>query len=136
MQRACAVSYRADRGQTPGPPSYTIHKCRKCRGYLHGICGEKDPIEDDDCKRVCERHCSPESQRRAEAGSKDVRSADDNSQKSYAPGASGDATGGKPGASSKKAVGGQKRSNLSRRKVLHITSYLFPSEGEDGVYCI
>ena len=41
-------------GKTPGPPSCTIHKCRKCRGYLHGICGEKDAIEDDDCKRVCE----------------------------------------------------------------------------------
>ena len=41
-------------GQTPGPPFYTIHKCRICRGYLHGICGEKDPIEDDDGKRVYE----------------------------------------------------------------------------------
>ncbi|CAN0087762.1 unnamed protein product [Ascophyllum nodosum] len=40
--------------QTPGPPFYIIHKCRKCRGYLHGVCGEKDPIEDDDCKHVCE----------------------------------------------------------------------------------
>ena len=44
-------------GQTPEPPFYIINKCRKCRGYLHGICGEKDPIEDDDCKRECEGHC-------------------------------------------------------------------------------
>ncbi|CAM9836153.1 unnamed protein product [Ascophyllum nodosum] len=43
-------------GQTPGPPSYTIYKCRKCWVHLHGICEEKDPIEDDACKRVCERH--------------------------------------------------------------------------------
>ena len=57
-------------GQTPGPPSYTIHKCRKSRGYLHGICGEKDPIENDDCKRVCEGHRSPESQRRQTITSK------------------------------------------------------------------
>ena len=41
-------------GQTPGQPFYTIHKCRICRGYFHGICGEKDPIEDDDGKRVYE----------------------------------------------------------------------------------
>ena len=41
-------------GQTLGPPFDTINKCRKCCGYFHGICGEKDPIEDDDCKRVCE----------------------------------------------------------------------------------
>ena len=40
--------------QTSRPPFYTIHKCRKCRGDLHGISGEKDPMEDDDCKRVCE----------------------------------------------------------------------------------
>ena len=24
---------------TPGPPSYTTHKCAKCSGFLHGICG-------------------------------------------------------------------------------------------------
>ena len=41
-------------GHTPGPPLYTIHKRRKCYEYLHGICGEQDPIEDDDCKRLCE----------------------------------------------------------------------------------
>ena len=41
-------------GQAPGPPFYTVHKCRICRGYLHGICGEKDLIEDDDGKRVYE----------------------------------------------------------------------------------
>ena len=53
----CAAGVRCKLpGQTPRPPSYTIDKCRKCRGYLHGICGEKDPIEDDDCKRVCEGH--------------------------------------------------------------------------------
>ena len=52
----CAAGVRCKLpGQTPGPPFYTIDKCRKCRGYLHGICGEKDPIEDDDCKRMWER---------------------------------------------------------------------------------
>ena len=42
---------------TPGPSFYTIHKCRKCGGHLDGICGEKDPELNDDCKRVCERQC-------------------------------------------------------------------------------
>ena len=41
-------------GQTPVPTFYTIHKCREGCGYLNGICGEKDPIDDFDCKRVCE----------------------------------------------------------------------------------
>ena len=143
MQRACAVSYW---GRHQGHPPTQSTSVANVGGYLDGVCGEKDPIEDDDCKRVSEGHCSPESQPRAEAGSKDARPADDNSQKSCVPGASGDTTGGKPRTSSKMAVGGQKRSNLSlrmclsffsatRKKVSHITSYLFPSEGEDGVYC-
>ncbi|CAN0037226.1 unnamed protein product, partial [Choristocarpus tenellus] len=46
---------------TPIPPFYTIRKCRKCGGYLDGICGVKDPELDGDCKR-CVRgsawHCS------------------------------------------------------------------------------
>ena len=51
----CAAGVRCKLpGQTPGPPFYRIHKCRKSRGYLNGICGESDPLEDDDCKRVCE----------------------------------------------------------------------------------
>ena len=51
----CAAGVRCKlSGQTPGPPFCTVHVCRKCRGCLHGICGEKDTIEDDDCKRVCE----------------------------------------------------------------------------------
>ena len=121
----CAARMRCKLpGQTPGPPSCTIHKCRKCRGYLDGICGEKDPVEDDACKRVSEGHCSPESQPRAEAGSKDARPVDDNSQKSCVPGASGDTTGGKPGTSSKKAVGGQKRSNLSLNLKYDVLEFL------------
>ena len=39
---------------TPDPSFYTIDKCRQCGGYLHGICGEKDPELNYDCKRVCE----------------------------------------------------------------------------------
>ena len=70
---------------------------------------------------MCEGHCSPESQLRAEAGSKDARPADDNSQKSCVPGASGDTTGGKPGASSKKAVGGQ---NLSLNLKYDVLEFL------------
>ena len=42
---------------TPGSSFYTIYNCRKCGGYLHGICGEKDLELDDDCKRVCEGQC-------------------------------------------------------------------------------
>ena len=41
----------------PGPSFYPIDKCRKCGGYIHGICGEKDPELDDDCKSVCEGQC-------------------------------------------------------------------------------
>ena len=121
----CAAGVRCKLpGQTPGPPFYTIHKCRKSRGYLHGICGEKGPIEDDDCKRVCEGHCLPESQRRAEEGSKDARPSDDNSQTNCVPGASDDTTGDKPGAPSKKAVGGQKLSNLSLNLKYDVLEFL------------
>ena len=101
----CAVSYRGSH-----PPTQSTSVANVVGTSTGLICGENNPIEDDDCKRVCEGHCSSaESQRRAEAGSKDARPADDNSQKSCVPGASGDTTGGKPGISSKKAVGGQKR---------------------------
>ena len=68
---------------------------------------------------MCEGYCSPESQRR-----KDARSADDNSQKSSAPGASCDTTGGKPGASSKKAAGGQNFSNLSLNLKYDVLEFL------------
>ena len=27
---------------TPGPSGFTIHKCRCCRGYVHGTCGVED----------------------------------------------------------------------------------------------
>ena len=47
---------------TPGPSFYTIRKCRKCGGYLHGICGEKGPELNDDCKRVCEGQCMVQQQ--------------------------------------------------------------------------
>ena len=101
----CAAGVRC---KLPGkhqghPPTQSTSKCRKCCGYLHGICGDKDPIDNDDCKRVCEGHCSPESQRRQTITPKRAASSL----------VLADTTGGKPCASSKKTAGSQKRSNLS-----------------------
>ena len=38
---------------TPGPPLFTIHKCRVCGSYLHGLCGLPDPLGDNEMQRVC-----------------------------------------------------------------------------------
>ncbi|CAM9109905.1 unnamed protein product, partial [Discosporangium mesarthrocarpum] len=38
---------------TPGPPQFTGHKCRSCKGHLHGICGEEDPAGGSPMPRLC-----------------------------------------------------------------------------------
>ena len=38
---------------TPGPPLFTIHKCRVCGSYLHVLCGLPDPLGDNEMQRVC-----------------------------------------------------------------------------------
>lgn len=43
---------------TPGPPGFTIHKCRCCGGYLHGICGVQDPLGSTEMNRICEGGCT------------------------------------------------------------------------------
>ena len=48
VQRAGAVSYQSH------PFTQSTVPQMSCRWHLHGICGEKDPIEDDDYKRVYE----------------------------------------------------------------------------------
>ena len=41
-----------------GPSKHTSHKCRKCGGFLHGICIVKDPDSDNEMQRVCEVTCA------------------------------------------------------------------------------
>ena len=42
------------KGNTPGPPHFTSHRCRACNGYLHGTCGVADPFGDHEkMERVC-----------------------------------------------------------------------------------
>ena len=38
---------------TPGPPGFTIHRCRCCSGYLHDICGLEDPLGSTEVKWLC-----------------------------------------------------------------------------------
>ena len=38
---------------TPGPPLFTIHKCRVYGSYFHGLCGLPDPLGDNEVQRVC-----------------------------------------------------------------------------------
>ena len=38
---------------TTGPPHFTNHKCRVCGGFLHGLCGVKGPLSDNEMHRVC-----------------------------------------------------------------------------------
>ena len=38
---------------TPGPSLFTIHKCRVCGSYIHGLCGLPDPLGDNEMQRVC-----------------------------------------------------------------------------------
>ncbi|CAM9465866.1 unnamed protein product [Choristocarpus tenellus] len=47
------------KGNTPGPPHYTWHKCLVCSGYLRGICGVADPFRASEMKRVCKLCVSP-----------------------------------------------------------------------------
>ncbi|CAM9811239.1 unnamed protein product [Pylaiella littoralis] len=63
----CAVGPRCemDLDHTPCPPNFTIHKCRVCGGYLHGICGLVDPLGDNEMHRVC--HGCVNSNKRSES---------------------------------------------------------------------
>ena len=45
------------KGRTPSPPNDSNHKCRKCRGHPHGICGAPDPDSSTELHRVCEVTC-------------------------------------------------------------------------------
>ena len=36
-------------------PKSTIHTCRRCGLYLHGICGHEDPAGDTEVQRICTR---------------------------------------------------------------------------------
>ena len=38
---------------TPSRPGYTNRKCRICNGYLHGTCGVKDLLSNNELKRIC-----------------------------------------------------------------------------------
>lgn len=122
---------------TPGPPSYTIHKCRKCDGYLHGICGENDSDGgDNDCTRVCEgQQCLPvfvqpkQQQQRAGSGGNTMppppsplRSLNMSSAVGSAAGIcsqNGDSLPKRPSFS-----GGQKRANLSLNTKLDVLNHL------------
>ena len=56
----CAAGVRCKvPGQTPGPPFYTIDKCRKCRGYLHtGLFAERRTPSKTMIANVCVRGTS------------------------------------------------------------------------------
>ena len=54
---------------TPGPPNFTIHKCRVCGGYLHGLCGLQDPLDDNEMKRVCHGCVDSNKRNESSAGS-------------------------------------------------------------------
>lgn len=122
---------------TPGPPSYTIHMCRKCDGYLHGICGETDPDGgNNDCKRVCEgQQClsvlvQPQQQHQRKGSGGNTMSPPPSTLRSLnlssAVGSSagrcsqnGDSLSKKPAFS-----GGQKRANLSLNTKLDVLNHL------------
>ena len=107
--------------QTPGPPHYTQHKCRKCGKYVHGMCAVQDP-ESSKCHRICGLKCLPAAQQRAGKGKPAAHRRRTTPLSSSNAGSTFSAKSGNAGAPSKKSAGGQTSSNLTlnKNKTIHL----------------
>lgn len=110
--------------QTPGPPHYTQHKCRKCGKYVHGMCGVQDPESSNECHRICGLKCLPAAQQPAGKGKGAAHRTRTTPLSSSNAGSTSSAKSGNAGAPSKKSAGGQKRSNLTLNTKMDVLEHL------------